>query len=199
MNKWNGIGVPLLGTQLDTGKVFGSKGIEEWWCKATHKVVGHHADGVQFFVENLMNNKQISIYSIAVKQPQYRLVPDPEITAKEKAVDKMLSYAECKLDSLCCDFAENLYDAGYSTSESKAIDHWRTKYLKQYNDNGLISKELWSIPNRLAAAKIDGIREALTHCDINLHPVASALPGFAVLKQELVSYANLLEDKKDEV
>jgi len=128
--------MPLLNTELDTPKVVGEDGVEEWWCKATHKVVGHHIDGQRFFTESLGDGKYIGIHTADVMDPQYRPVLDKKEAEKQKAIDEMF-----KLTKDCADASDarlTLYDAGYTKSKVKPLPKdWYNTYHNFLDDHQL--------------------------------------------------------------
>ncbi len=103
---WNGEGLPPVGIDLDIGKVFSSDGVDEWFCKPMIKVVGHHCDGVRFFVESL-KTKSIQVFDCSSENKQYR----PIKTEREKFIDKAMD-AKKAHQWTDREFLECLYDNG---------------------------------------------------------------------------------------
>ena len=74
--------MPKMGEKLEGGKVFGSDGIREWFKDPRFIVVGHHSDGLRFFVETLgVENSSIEVFSS--DSDQFR----PIKTEREKVKD----------------------------------------------------------------------------------------------------------------
>jgi hypothetical protein len=148
-NNWNGKGMPPLNTELDTPRIIGDDGVDEWWCKATHKVVAHHIDGQRFFTENMSSGKHIGIYTADVMDPQYRPVRDEKEEAKQKAIDGMTGLAIAHFGDIqegMISFCRLLCDSGYTKDGVKQLPKdWYHNY-HNYADTSLSIRE-WLIEN----------------------------------------------------
>jgi len=148
--------LPPVGTELDTPRVTGSSGVEEWWDKATCSVVGHHVDGKRFFIEYLSSN-QIQVFDTEKCDIQYRKIKiTPIKSGRELAVEEMLEYLpEYQPDIVlfCEQYSQNLYDKGYHIGKKvnplpydweldwkKSATRWMTRYQYLTHKNYCIAK-----------------------------------------------------------